>query len=517
MKPVTPSSITSGTEPRLKAITGVPQAIASIITRPNGSGQSIGTSSAMAPLRKSDFSLSLISPMNSTLAAIDQRLDLARRNSPGRRGRPWRRSSAACRNARRSGSRDRRPFPARCGRGRRDSCGLTGFGIEQVARAAHDAPCAPSSPAAAAAAAHSEIDTSGTASKVVEHRLMLGQIEPAVQRGQERRRLAARTARTDSSRDGNAARRTRSRADRRAPASSCAARWDRAPRRRAAAPAATPPRAWPRCANRRWRTASRRGRARPVPRSARTRRVRFHHKAWAESPRSTERFARYASILTFHGPGMDFPSAPRCPDANTTTNHGRNISIPAWNLFFANRGTFSRLHGRSECAKLAVDGHWRDDVPTQNGQGSSARRVTKLFCAADVAFSGSRRCDPWEGRHHSRAEFRHAWPIFAITPPVPSPSYFTMSGCLSLPRHSMRLSRLRRRRGWGWRLRRSPRATLRSTFVVDGLVEPRQAHLLGRRSLSPRLRCSCATPLEVGCSDFVECPLLETGGLALVL
>ncbi|TPV99378.1 MAG: hypothetical protein USCAAHI_01183 [Beijerinckiaceae bacterium] len=44
-----------GTEPRLKAITGVPHAIASIITKPNGSGQSIGTISATAPLRNSDF------------------------------------------------------------------------------------------------------------------------------------------------------------------------------------------------------------------------------------------------------------------------------------------------------------------------------------------------------------------------------------------------------------------------------------------------------------------------------
>lgn len=47
-------------------MTGVPQAIASIITRPNGSGQSIGTRSPIAPLRKSGFSRSLISPMNST-------------------------------------------------------------------------------------------------------------------------------------------------------------------------------------------------------------------------------------------------------------------------------------------------------------------------------------------------------------------------------------------------------------------------------------------------------------------
>ncbi len=66
MKPVTPSSTISGTEPRLNAITGVPHAIASIITRPNGSGQSIGISRAVAPDRKPGFCLSLISPIIST-------------------------------------------------------------------------------------------------------------------------------------------------------------------------------------------------------------------------------------------------------------------------------------------------------------------------------------------------------------------------------------------------------------------------------------------------------------------
>ena len=65
MKPVTPCSTTSGTEPLRKAITGVPQAIASIITRPNGSGQSIGMSSAIAPPRNADFCASSISPMYS--------------------------------------------------------------------------------------------------------------------------------------------------------------------------------------------------------------------------------------------------------------------------------------------------------------------------------------------------------------------------------------------------------------------------------------------------------------------
>jgi len=55
MKPVNPFSTISGTEPLLNAITGVPQAIASINTKPKGSGQAMGASSAMAPLRKLDF------------------------------------------------------------------------------------------------------------------------------------------------------------------------------------------------------------------------------------------------------------------------------------------------------------------------------------------------------------------------------------------------------------------------------------------------------------------------------
>ena len=46
---VTPSRTTSGTEPSGKAITGVPHASDSTITRPNGSGQRIGMSSARAP------------------------------------------------------------------------------------------------------------------------------------------------------------------------------------------------------------------------------------------------------------------------------------------------------------------------------------------------------------------------------------------------------------------------------------------------------------------------------------
>src|SRR4029077_4264075 len=121
-------------------------------------------------------------------------------------------------------------------------------------------------------------------------------------------------------------------------------------------------------------------------------------------------------ILTFHGPGMEFPAAPRCPDAKTTTNEGGNISIPAWNLFFANRGTISRLQNRSEGAKSALDRRRRDGVPTQNGlkaqRGSSIPRVTKLFCAADVTLVGSRRCDPVRrvgrgGTIHARSSDTH--------------------------------------------------------------------------------------------------------------
>ncbi|MNY83581.1 hypothetical protein D3C86_2264500 [compost metagenome] len=55
MNPVTPGSMISGTDPQFQATTGVPQAMASIITRPNGSGQAMGNSRALAPPRKSDF------------------------------------------------------------------------------------------------------------------------------------------------------------------------------------------------------------------------------------------------------------------------------------------------------------------------------------------------------------------------------------------------------------------------------------------------------------------------------
>ena len=55
MAPVTPSSMISGTEPQRNASTGVPQAMASIMERPNGSGQSTGNSSACASPRNCVF------------------------------------------------------------------------------------------------------------------------------------------------------------------------------------------------------------------------------------------------------------------------------------------------------------------------------------------------------------------------------------------------------------------------------------------------------------------------------
>src|SRR4029077_10377654 len=65
-KPVTPSSTISGMAPSFQTITGVPNAMASITTRPNGSGQSIGKTSAAALPRKAGLSASLISPTYST-------------------------------------------------------------------------------------------------------------------------------------------------------------------------------------------------------------------------------------------------------------------------------------------------------------------------------------------------------------------------------------------------------------------------------------------------------------------
>jgi hypothetical protein len=55
-----------GTEPLRQAITGVPQAMASVITSPNGSGHWIGNNNAAAPANSSAFSCCETSSRTST-------------------------------------------------------------------------------------------------------------------------------------------------------------------------------------------------------------------------------------------------------------------------------------------------------------------------------------------------------------------------------------------------------------------------------------------------------------------
>src|ERR1700738_3973598 len=77
-KPVSPSPITSGTEPLLNATTGVPLAIASIMTSPKGSGQSIRKSSAIARPRNSPLSFVAVIDLTDELhpRTLEQSSDL---------------------------------------------------------------------------------------------------------------------------------------------------------------------------------------------------------------------------------------------------------------------------------------------------------------------------------------------------------------------------------------------------------------------------------------------------------
>jgi hypothetical protein len=65
MIPVTPSTMTSGTEPRRSATTGVPQAMDSITTMPNGSSQQIGNSIAQARDSRSRLAAASATPNSS--------------------------------------------------------------------------------------------------------------------------------------------------------------------------------------------------------------------------------------------------------------------------------------------------------------------------------------------------------------------------------------------------------------------------------------------------------------------
>src|SRR5439155_488413 len=63
IQPGSKEAITAGTGPRGLAMTGVPQAIALVITRPKGSSQSIGNRTVFARRRRFTFSSWVISPM----------------------------------------------------------------------------------------------------------------------------------------------------------------------------------------------------------------------------------------------------------------------------------------------------------------------------------------------------------------------------------------------------------------------------------------------------------------------
>src|SRR5260370_17528605 len=97
-------------------------------------------------------------------------------------------------------------------------------------------------------------------------------------------------------------------------------------------------------------------------------------------------------------PVWNFPVAPRCADAKTTTNEGGNISNPARNLFFGNVGTFSHLQRRSKRTKSAVDRHGCGSVPTQNRRKLDMVRPRAasqtFFVPLGFTFPSSRRCAP---------------------------------------------------------------------------------------------------------------------------
>jgi len=120
IKPDTPSSMTSTTEPDLKAITGVPQAIASIITSPNGSGQSTGNSNAAALTKKATLFV-LGNLADERFHGPPRSGESFPANKLGQHGPPWPQSSEAFQFVRRFRLRDPVVFPARFGRGKRDT------------------------------------------------------------------------------------------------------------------------------------------------------------------------------------------------------------------------------------------------------------------------------------------------------------------------------------------------------------------------------------------------------------
>ena len=191
-------------------MTGVPQAIASIITRPNGSGQSIGNSRRERAARNVGFLGSLISPMNSTpgrraaarsprrntrwsarstLAAIFSGMPLAAGDADGAVGRFLRANAAEEREIGRL-----RPAAASAG-----------------SRAGRGGPCRPSRACGSGRRWASEIETTGTSGKSAKTGCSSGRSSRPCSVVTNGVALAAEQRERTSSRCGNAARRTRRR------------------------------------------------------------------------------------------------------------------------------------------------------------------------------------------------------------------------------------------------------------------------------------------------------------------
>ena len=205
---MTPGSITSGVEPQRQATTGVPQAIASIITRPKGSGQSIGNSSASAPPRNADFCAVADLADELDQRIVQQRLDLfVEIGGVGR--------------VDLGGDLQRHAQPLGDGDGpvgallRRDAAQegqiAAGVGREPVElrRACHGGRCRPSWRTAGAGAGRWRSRPAGTSASAVDRRQVL-EVEPPVQGGQRAARRCPRTRGSGSCRCGSAGCRTRS-------------------------------------------------------------------------------------------------------------------------------------------------------------------------------------------------------------------------------------------------------------------------------------------------------------------
>ena len=188
MNPVSPCSIVSMSAPARRAITGVPVAIDSIATSPNGSGQPPSITVASAPAYSGSRSSGPSSPRKSIVARVDRGLhDLVEvLRAPTSR---WTLAATLSRIARRAAQLDRLRMPF-SGVIRPDE-------REVVARLGRGTACSPSGRPWWIVATQrwsgknrrwlSLIATSGTSGCVASSSGHAGHVEPAVERGDHRR------------------------------------------------------------------------------------------------------------------------------------------------------------------------------------------------------------------------------------------------------------------------------------------------------------------------------------------